>query len=275
MRMATDPAVSSIECDCYQQVHSPLPTGGDSSAGARDSPDLYDEVYDEVGRRLSVQVGAPWGIDRIDTDGGAIDGIYNDGDLTGTGVRVYVVDTGVQGSHQDFAGRVVSGHTARVHSQCASCQAVKGVLPADGSGCDWHGTHVASVVGGLKHGVAKNVTMVPVFVCFGFTCNDGSAGCGLTSDISAGLEWVLTDCATHPEARCVVQRSLSGGFLTEDAALLNANVLVVAAAGNSWTNPCAGYYDPLTTFDKILVGSTSRSDDASSLSNYGSCVQRC
>ena len=180
MRMATDPAVSSIERDCYQRVHSSLPTGGDSSAGARDSPDLYDEVYDEVGRRLSVQVGAPWGIDRIDTDGGAIDGIFNDGDLTGTGVRVYVVDTGVQGSHQDFAGRVVSGHTARVHSQCASCQAVKGVLPADGSGCQEHGTHVASVVGGIKHGVAKNVTIVPVFVCFGFPCNDGSAGCGLT-----------------------------------------------------------------------------------------------
>ena len=131
---------------------------------------------------------------------------------------------------------------------------------------------MASVVGGIKHGVAKNVTIGPVFVCFGFTCNDGSAGCGLTSDISAGLEWVLTDCAAHPEARCVVQRSLSGGFLTEDAALLNANVLVVTSAGNSRTNPCAGYYDPLTTFDKILVGSTSRSDGASSFSNYGPCV---
>jgi hypothetical protein len=131
---------------------------------------------------------------------------------------------------------------------------------------------VASVVGGIKHGVAKNVTIVPVFVCFGFPCNDGSAGCGLTSDISAGLEWVLTDCAAHPEARCVVQRSISGGFLTEDAALLNANVLVVMSAGNSWTNPCAWSYDPLTTFDKILVGSTSRSDDASSFSNYGPCV---
>ena len=66
-------------------------------------------------RRLSVQVGAPWGIDRIDTNGGAIDGSFDDGDLTGKGVRVYIVDTGVLGSHDDFSGRVVNkhGHTVR------------------------------------------------------------------------------------------------------------------------------------------------------------------
>ena len=61
MRMATDPAVFSVEYDCYQHhINSSLP---DSSPGH--SPDLYDEVT----RRLSVQVDAPWGIDRIDTDG--------------------------------------------------------------------------------------------------------------------------------------------------------------------------------------------------------------
>jgi subtilisin family serine protease len=31
--------------------------------------------------------------------------------MTGKGVRVYIVDTGVQGSHVDFTGRVVNGHT--------------------------------------------------------------------------------------------------------------------------------------------------------------------
>ena len=43
--------------------------------------------------------------------GGASDGSYDDGDMTGKGVRVYIVDTGVQGSHVDFTGRVVNGHT--------------------------------------------------------------------------------------------------------------------------------------------------------------------
>ena len=64
MRMATDPAVFSVEPDCYRHINSSLPESGDSSPG-QDSPDLYDEVA----RRLSVQVEAPWGIDRIDTDG--------------------------------------------------------------------------------------------------------------------------------------------------------------------------------------------------------------
>jgi hypothetical protein len=63
---------------------------------------------------------------------------------------------------------------AQAHPECASCQAVNGILPADGTGCQGHGTHVASTVGGLKHGVAKNVTIVPVFSCFGFLCSNGS-----------------------------------------------------------------------------------------------------
>ena len=66
MSMATDPAVFSVERDCYYRINSSLPPwSGDSSPGHVISPDLYDEVA----RRLSVQVEAPWGIDRIDTNG--------------------------------------------------------------------------------------------------------------------------------------------------------------------------------------------------------------
>ena len=135
------------------------------------------------------------------------------------------------------------------HSECNSCQAVNGIIPADGTGCSDHGTHVASSVGGLNYGVAKNVTLVPAYSCFKFRCSDGTYRCGRTSDIRANLEcdaprprprahhsvpplplatfqppvlarpqrraalrpgccrWVLTDCAAHPEARCVATQA--------------------------------------------------------------------
>ena len=111
--MAEDPAVDSIEVDCLEHAEMSLPQGEDSFLGGDSGmPDL-DEA---VARRLSVHDGAPWGLDRID---GVDDNSYDDGDLTGggTGVRVYVVDTGIQGSHVDFGGRVVSGHTVRAAPQ--------------------------------------------------------------------------------------------------------------------------------------------------------------
>ena len=51
-----------------------------------------------------------------------------------------------------------------------------------------------------------------------------------------------------------------------------AQVLVVAAAGNSAADFCPLYYNEDTTFDKILVGATDRNDAASWFSNYGPCV---
>ena len=108
--MAKDPAVTSIEVDCLQRADMSLPESDDFSPGEHD----IDQV-EAVARRLSVHVGVPWGIDRIDTNGRPTDNNYDDGDLTGKGVRVYIVDTGVQGSHDDFGGRVVNGHTVRAH----------------------------------------------------------------------------------------------------------------------------------------------------------------
>ena len=58
-----------------------------------------------------------------------------------------------------------------------------------------------------------------------------------------------------------------------------AQVLVVAAAGNSgdesWYDPiehCKAHYDPVTTPDKLLVGSTTEGGALSYFSNYGACV---
>ena len=57
MSMATDPAVFSVEYDCYcqYQLFSPRESG-DSSPG-HDSPDLYDEVARRLERAGGRAVG--------------------------------------------------------------------------------------------------------------------------------------------------------------------------------------------------------------------------
>ena len=63
--MAEDPAVDSIEVDCLERADISLPQGDDFFPGDPRTPDL-DEA---VARRLTVHDRAPWGIDRIDTNG--------------------------------------------------------------------------------------------------------------------------------------------------------------------------------------------------------------
>ena len=51
-----------------------------------------------------------------------------------------------------------------------------------------------------------------------------------------------------------------------------AQIVVVQAAGNDEANMCWAHYDPVNTPAKLIVGSTTRSDQLSKFSNYGACV---
>jgi hypothetical protein len=95
----------------------------------------------------------------------------------GTGVTVYVVDTGVNKNHQEFGGaRVLAGVNTSGDNMPADDPCMGFALPpaqnafANIEGSNYqqevlvagHGTSVASVLGGRRVGVAKNVTIVPV-----------------------------------------------------------------------------------------------------------------
>jgi subtilisin family serine protease len=146
---------------------------------------------------------------------------------TGRGVRIAVLDTGLDLTHPDFAGRPV---TARSFVPApGSPDSMQG--PQDGHG---HGTHCtgtatgpATPPTGRRYGVAAEAG---IFI--GKVLDDD--GFGDDTSILAGLEWALDQqCA-------VVSMSLGADVRTVDPAYeavgrraLDAGSLIVAAAGNN------------------------------------------
>ncbi|MEI7452944.1 MAG: S8 family peptidase, partial [Actinomycetes bacterium] len=196
------------------------------------------------------QACAPWGLDRIDQRTAALDGLFTPAG-TGSGVRAYVVDTGIYAANLDFGSRVASGFTA--------------VNDSYGTGdCNGHGTHVSGTIAGTTYGVAKLATLVPVRV---LDCN----GSGTTSAVIAGLDWVISN---HTSGPAVLNMSLGGGFSKSlndaVAAVVADGVTVVVAAGNSTADACAS--SPASEPTAITVGATDRTDARASFSNYGACL---
>ncbi|MBT5182153.1 MAG: S8 family serine peptidase, partial [Actinobacteria bacterium] len=176
----------------------------------RDAQDLANDpgvLSVEVDAKVSIysgaeQVNAPWGLDRVDQRSLPLSTTYEGGG-EGCGVIVYVVDTGLRATHEEFAGRVASGYDAVDDD----------FNPDD---CQGHGTHVAGTAVGTKYGVAKEATVVGVRVldCW---------GSGSMSDVVAGLDWVRTNHSLNfPTRPAVVNMSLGGGGNnTLDAAVNN------------------------------------------------------
>ncbi|MBA3634274.1 MAG: S8 family serine peptidase [Acidobacteria bacterium] len=197
----------------------------------------------------ATQTNATWGLDRVDQRDLPLNGTYTY-NADGTGVRAYIIDTGIRASHNDFGGRVTSGYTAI----------------NDGNGtndCNGHGTHVAGTTGGSVYGVAKNVTLVPVRV---LDCQ----GSGTTSGVIAGVDWVTANHVKPAVANMSLGGSASSALDTAVSNSIAAGVTYAVAAGNSNANACN--YSPARTANAITVGATTSSDARASYSNFGSCL---
>ena len=235
-----------------------------------------DPVRGDTGVRAQVAATAdavPWGLDRIDARLGR-DGIFSAGENRGAGVDIYVVDTGVLGSHQEFASqagdggsRVRPGWAAGLGWPWAPDGVIEAPAPGtSGTGCSPHGTHCASTAAGATLGVANDALIIPVQVLH---CE----GDGFLGDVIAGLEWTMGQAATSGRPS-VLSMSIGGGR----SALMNAMVarahreglVVVAAAGNSNADACE--YSPAGAAGAITVGAIDAADRRSSFSNHGPCV---
>lgn len=187
-----------------------------------------------------------WGLDRVD---GSSDRVYRYPN-EGSGVTVYVVDTGLDVTHSNFEGRAESGRDFIDND-------------SDSDDCHGHGTHVAGTVGSRDYGVAKKADLVGVRV---LDCQ----GSGPYSAVIAGIEWTAQDA----DGPAIGNMSLSGsGSSSVDSAVRGAardGVTFAVAAGNASTNACGS--SPAREPTALTVGSTASGDSRSSFSNYGRCL---
>jgi subtilisin family serine protease len=201
---------------------------------------------------VTTQSGATWGLDRVDQRDRPLSTTYSY-TSTGSGVRAYIIDTGIRFSHLEFGGRAAKGYDA---------------FGGTGNDCNGHGTHVAGTVGGKTYGVAKAVKLLAVRV---LNCR----GSGSTSVVIAGIDWITA----HRVKPAVANMSFGGGASSslDDAvkSLIAAGVATTVAAGNGnmggvAQNACN--YSPARVAAAMTIGATDKTDTKASWSNYGSCL---
>ena len=198
-----------------------------------------------------------WAMDRLDQTGPNLDNTYTPNG-NGEGVDVYVLDTGIKYSHNDFGGRAK----------------YPGFDPVDiadntnnnGLDCDGHGTHVASLAVGTNWGVAKGADVYSVRV---LDC-EGSAPWSVIID-GVNRAGNRIGSSNRPG---VISMSLGGSYSNAlNSALLkviNKGIPVVAAAGNERDDACK--YSPASTTGVITVGGSAKGDSVYYYTNGGSCV---
>ncbi len=246
-----------------------------SELGVEVVPDVLldlatDPLFDEQWYlRNTGQTGGTPGAD-VDADGA-----WAVGD--GTGTTVAVIDTGIDSSHPDMAGRLwtnvdeVTGNGVDDDGNgfvddASGWDFVEGDgEPQDDTG---HGTKVAGILGSGRDdgvgiaGLAAGSRLMILRAC--------APGCAV-SRVAAAIDYAILNGAD------VVNLSLGGGSVgilpLEEAVKRaeNADVLVVAAAGNGGVDLATSPFYPASfpNANVLAVAASTNTDSLAGFSNYG------
>lgn len=184
----------------------------------------------------------PWGVDRIQAPK-----LWNR--HSGAGVRIGVIDTGIDYTHSDLRSSIGAGVNLMT----------PGRLPVDDNG---HGTHIAGTIAALTArngiiGVSPGATIHPVKA---FDHN----GTAYVSDIIAGIDW----CVSHGIPIINMSFGMNENSPSLQQAVKNAykqGTVIVASAGNDGKKGTIDY--PAGYPETICVGATNRKDRVASFSN--------
>ena len=218
---------------------------GKNPAIARIEPDV--EIF-------ALEDSYPWGITQIGAD------TVHSGGNTGSGIKVAIIDTGVDYNHPDLAGRYAGGYDF-VNDD---------TNPMDDNN---HGTHVAGTIAAVINeagiiGVAPDVSVYALKVL-------NRRGSGNFGDVIAALEWCVDNgiqitnnsFGSSTDPGITVRQAYDNAY--------TADILHVASAGNSGTidgsGDTVGY--PAKYDSVIAVAATDSSNLRASFSSTGPDVE--
>ncbi|MHC5904515.1 S8 family peptidase [Streptomyces sp. S6] len=227
----------------------------------RDEPEkLWDAVTD--GNRTAAGVAGVWldGVRRAALDSSVkqigAPAAWSSG-WTGKGVKIAVLDTGVDATHPDLKGQVGAAKNFTASPDAKDRQG--------------HGTHVASTVAGTGakskgkyKGVAPGATILNAKVL-------DDQGFGEDSGILAGMEWAAAQGAS------IVNLSLGGGDTAEIDPLEEAvnrlseqkNILFAIAAGNEGEDGDGTIGSPGSAANALTVGAVDGNNLLADFSSKG------
>lgn len=165
--------------------------------------------------------------------------------LSGSGINIAVIDTGIDQTHQTFSGAYIAGFNCTDPSNPGMCVAGD---PDDETG---HGTHVAGIALGRGDSAGNNSGMATGAKLIDLKVYSGPADFSPPSAIEAAMEWVILNRNRdwgpgHTPGIQVVNMSLSGCDHSDGLSLMDqlvnamvANgIVVTSSAGNRNPSDC-------------------------------------
>jgi subtilisin family serine protease len=184
--------------------------------------------------------------------------------VTGKGVTVGVLDTGVNTSHVDLEDSILPTQHCFTQSACPPSNTTEGTSAEDDNG---HGSNVTGII--TSNGVAAGIGFAPGASIVAVKIDD-SQDRGFVSDWTAGLDWIfqnlsvlkvriinmslVTDAQYASETACDAAQTALGQAVKN---LADAGVVLFAAAGNNGST--TGIDAPACLTGVIAVGATYKS----------------
>ena len=185
--------------------------------------------------KASDEYSSSWGVQYIGSQA------VHDQNINGTGVKIAILDTGIDYNHPDLSSNYKGGYDFVFND-------ADPMDDSTGIAVNSHGTHAAGIIAAQNNGVGP-VGVAPKSDIYAVKVLDG-AGFGMASFIISGIEWAMVN-GMDIISMSIESTENNTAILEAVNAANNSGILLVAAGGNDRTG--AGTVKYPAAYDAVIA----------------------